>query len=82
SDRGRDIRSFMIRWALYAFLFGLLIRADNYAHAGGFAAGFVLGSLMEVREDEKRRREPFWKAVAGVMALALVSSFVLLLKSL
>ena len=81
SDRGRDIRSFMIRWALYAFLFGLLVQADNYAHAGGFAAGFVLGSLVEVREDEKRRREPFWKAVAGIMVVALVLSFVLLLKS-
>ncbi len=81
SDRGRDVRSFMIRWALYAFFFGLLVRADNYAHAGGFAAGFVLGSLMEVREDTKRRRDPLWKIVASLMALALVSSFVLLLRS-
>ena len=81
SDRGRDMRSFMIRWALYAFFFGLLVRADNYAHAGGFAAGFLLGSIMEIREDEKRRRDPVWKAIAGLMALALVSSFVLLLIS-
>ena len=81
SDRGRDIRSFMVRWALYAFFFGLLVRADNYAHAGGFAAGFVLGSLMEVREDEKRRRDQVWNVVAGFMALTLVSSFVLLVRS-
>jgi rhomboid protease GluP len=81
SDRGRDVRSFMIRWALYAFFFGLLVRADNYAHAGGFVAGFVLGSLMETREDEKRRRDPLWKVIAGLMALALVSSFVLLVRS-
>ncbi len=81
SDRGRDIRSFMTRWALYAFFFGLLVRADNYAHAGGFAAGFLLGSLMEIREDEKRRRDPLWRIAAGFMALALVGSFVLLLRS-
>lgn len=79
SDRGRDVRSFMIRWALYAFLFGVFFGADNYAHAGGFAAGFVLGSLMETREDVKRRRDPLWKVIAGLLALALVASFVLLL---
>ncbi|MBN2266066.1 MAG: rhomboid family intramembrane serine protease, partial [Candidatus Aminicenantes bacterium] len=56
SARGRDIRAFMGRWALYAFVFGLLVGADNYAHAGGFAAGFLLGSVMELREDERRRR--------------------------
>ncbi len=81
SDRGRDIRSFMIRWALYAFFFGLLVRADNYAHAGGFVAGLFLGSIMETRQDEKRRRDPFWKVAAGFTALALIVSFVLLVRS-
>ena len=78
SERGRDVRSFMIRWALYAFIFGVIFGADNYAHAGGFAAGFVLGSLMETREDVKRRRDQAWKLIAAVMALALIASFVLL----
>jgi len=80
SARARDIQSFMVRWALYAFFFGLIIRADNFAHAGGFAAGFLLGSVMEIREDERRRRDLFWKAVAGLLALALITSFVLLVR--
>jgi membrane associated rhomboid family serine protease len=81
SARGRDIRAFMVRWALYAFLFGFLVRADNFAHAGGFAAGFLLGSIMETREDEKARRAGLWKFVAGVLGLALAASFVLLARA-
>ncbi len=78
SARGADVRSFMIRWAVYAFIFGFFVGADNAAHAGGFAAGLILGSLMETREDVKRRRDPLWKLIATVMALALAASFVLL----
>ena len=48
---------------------------------GGARQALPWGSLTEVREDDKRRREPFWKAVAGIMALALISSFVLLMRS-
>jgi rhomboid protease GluP len=78
SARGRDVRSFMIRWAVYAFIFGLLFGADNLAHAGGFAAGLVLGLVMETREDVRRRRDPFWKGLAALLVLALIASFVLL----
>ena len=75
SARARDIQTFMVRWALYAFFFGLIVRADNFAHAGGFAAGFLLGSVMEFREDERRRRDPFWKVVAGFLALGPGNQF-------
>jgi len=81
SARGRDIRAFMMRWALYAFVFGLFVRADNFAHAGGFALGFLLGSVMEFREDERRRRAPLWNVVGGVLGLALVAAFVLLVRA-
>jgi rhomboid protease GluP len=81
SARGRDIRAFMIRWALYAFIFGLFVRADNYAHAGGFAAGYLLGSIMEFREDEKRRRAPMWKAVAYLLSAVLALGFILLVRA-
>jgi rhomboid protease GluP len=79
--RAREIQSFMIRWAIYGFVFGLMMRADNLAHAGGFVTGFLLGSVMEFREDEKARRAPGWKVLAGGLIIALVVSFFLLSKS-
>jgi rhomboid protease GluP len=79
--RSQYIQTFMIRWAIYGFVFGLMMRADNIAHAGGFAAGFLLGSVMEFREDEKRKRAPAWKLMAGILLVALVVGFVLLMKA-
>ena len=79
--RARDIQGFMLRWALYAFIFGLFVRADNFAHAGGFAVGFLLGSLMEFREEEKRRRAPAWRAVTFVLCAALALGFILLVRT-
>lgn len=76
--RGRDIQGFMIRWAIYAFIFGLIFGADNYAHGGGLVTGLILGAIMETREDVKQRRAPLWRAIAGLLALALIASFVLL----
>jgi rhomboid protease GluP len=81
SARGRDIRAFMVRWALYSFVFGLFVRADNFAHAGGFAAGFLLGQVTEFREDVRQARAPIWRVVAGVLALALIAAFVLLARA-
>jgi len=79
--RSRGIQGFMIRWALYGFVFGLMMRADNIAHAGGFAVGFLLGSVMEFRSDEIYRRASAWKALAGLLSLGVILCFVLLLKA-
>jgi rhomboid protease GluP len=76
--RGRDIQGFMVRWAIYAFVFGLIFGADNYAHGGGLVTGLILGALMETREDVKQRLTRFWRVVAGLLTLALIASFVLL----
>jgi rhomboid protease GluP len=79
--RARDIQSFMIKWAIYALIFGFLVRADNIAHAGGFATGFLLGGVMEYREDERRRRAPGWNLAAGVLSVGLIISFILLARA-
>jgi rhomboid protease GluP len=79
--RSREIQAFMVRWAIYGFIFGLLVRADNIAHAGGFAAGYALGLLMEIRQDERMRRDGVWKALAGLLLLVLLAAFYFLINA-
>jgi len=40
---GKNVRSQMVRWAVYTMLFGLFMHADNLAHGAGFVSGGVLG---------------------------------------
>ena len=41
-------------WAFSAFLFGLLIPGiDNYAHAGGFLGGYIVGRLLDPLKPEQ-----------------------------
>ncbi len=43
---GRAIRNHYLRWAAYILVIGLVVRGiDNYAHIGGFVAGFVIAYL-------------------------------------
>jgi rhomboid protease GluP len=59
---GIAIRNFMAQWGLYTIVFGFLVRADNAAHASGFACGFLLGLLARPQWDQRRSR-----ALDGVM---------------
>ena len=45
SSVGRGVRDFMIRWAIYTMIFGLLVNGDNVAHGAGFFFGAILGYL-------------------------------------
>jgi rhomboid protease GluP len=70
---GRQIRDMMVSWFVYTMLFGLVMRADNWAHGGGFVAGLVIGFVVEPRW----LRHPAGKVVSTVLgALALVVTLV------
>jgi len=77
----RMIRGQLIRWVVYIFLLGLFFRADNAAHAGGLAAGFLLGKLMEDREpvDSAERNRAY--ALGWLAAIVVAGSFVAMLMS-
>jgi len=76
SETMRMLRGQIIRWLIYLAVFGLFFHGiDNYAHAGGFIAGFVLGKIMADRapvSPEERKRAYF---LGWGSALLVVGSF-------
>lgn len=48
------VRSQAMSWAIGAFVFGFVMPGiDNYAHAGGFAGGYLLGRLLDPLKTEQ-----------------------------
>jgi len=70
------LRSNLIRWLIYIAVLGFVFHfVDNWAHAGGFITGFILGKLLPSRppasaEERKRAYAMGWAA-----GLAVVASF-------
>ncbi len=77
----RMLRSQLVTWLIYMAVMGFMMRGviDNFAHAGGLAAGFALGKIMADRKPvdrfERRRADLLgWGA-----ALAIAASFAFML---
>jgi rhomboid protease GluP len=76
----RELRSRLISWVVAIFVMGLLftgMRTDNWAHAGGLAAGFLLGNVFADRQPlngpEKTRAYALgWAAAAVILASIVV----------
>lgn len=73
---GREQRNFFLHWAVYGFLFGLVVGADNICHAGGFVVGAVLGFLVERERLRHDALTPLWRALGVLCALATVAAYV------
>ena len=75
------IRASLIRWVLIIFAMGFFVRADNAAHAGGLAAGFLLGSIMEDREPLNAGERNRAYALGWLAAIVVAGSFAAMLMS-
>lgn len=74
---GIMLRNFYFRWACYAFVFGLIIGADNIGHLGGFVTGRAIGYIVEKERRARMNTENIWKVLAGILLLATVSALVM-----
>jgi len=72
---GKAQRNFFLQWALYGFLFGFVVRADNICHLGGFITGAILGYIVERERPHHAELTPIWQAVATVCGLLTVAAF-------
>ncbi len=72
---GQQQRNFFLQWALYGFVFGFIVRADNICHFGGFVAGAVCGFLVERERGLAGRFTPVWIFLASVLSLLTVTAF-------
>jgi rhomboid protease GluP len=62
----RVYRNVLLQWAVYAFIFGILIGANNAAHGGGLVGGLILGFLPLGDTQRTRAIGHVWTAAAWV----------------
>lgn len=74
---GKAIMRQMLTWAAFGFVFGLMIGANNVAHASGFVAGAGLGFVIKPDAPTTNRASFGWNAAAIICILILASSFVM-----
>ena len=76
----QQLRSRLISWVVSIFVFGFLMSGvDNWAHAGGLAAGFGLGKLFADREPMNASERQMANLLGWLAAAVLVGSFALMI---
>src|SRR5262249_51851514 len=70
-----EFRRYFITWALYAFLFGYLLHADNLAHAGGFVGGALVALPLNEKTDPRPAPGWVWALVELALIVVVVYSF-------
>ncbi|HEX7508757.1 MAG TPA: rhomboid family intramembrane serine protease [Polyangia bacterium] len=77
---GRNVRTQMLKWAAYTMIFGVLVHANNIAHAAGFLSGAILGFLMPPRWLQRGLLRGSDVAIGALAMAALAIAFALVLR--
>ena len=75
------LRNFMLRWAAFAFVFGLVVGADNAGHLGGALGGAVLGAVLPLGLRGRKSLRPLFNLLGSLCIAATIVSFGLLVVS-
>ena len=70
------LRQQLIRWLIYIAILGMVMPGiDNWAHAGGFATGFLLGKIMTDRPPATPQETRLAYVLGWIAGLAIAASF-------
>jgi rhomboid protease GluP len=70
-----ELRNFMLKWAAFAFVFGLLVGADNAAHLGGALGGAAIGFILPNNSWTRRKTDKLCIVLAWGCALLIAAAF-------
>ncbi len=68
----------MFKWAIFAFVFGLMVGADNAGHLGGGLGGAVFGLLLPMGVRRQGHVSKIFNLLAALCVAAIVGSLALL----
>ncbi len=74
-------RNHMLRWAAIAFVFGLVIGADNAGHLGGAIGGALLGLVLPLGIRGRQVLRPFFNGLGAACILVTVASLLMMVAS-
>jgi rhomboid protease GluP len=77
---GKGVRNQMLKWAAYTMIFGVLVHANNIAHAAGFLSGGILGFFMPSRWLRRGLLHGSDVAIGALAVAALAVAFALVLR--
>ncbi len=75
---GIQRRNFMFQWAVMAFIFGIVVGADNAAHFGGLVSGAAFGWLLPIHIRGVRSTDTYFKLAAILFTVATVGSILMI----
>jgi rhomboid protease GluP len=74
----RQIHAQAVSWALPNFILGLMIPGiDNWAHAGGFVGGYLMGRLLDPLRQEQISHIAIAVVCLALSVLSIVVSYLL-----
>ncbi len=74
------LRKQLIWWLVYIAIIGFVMRGtDNFAHAGGFVSGFLLGKIMPDRQPSGVAEQRSARILGWTAGLAVALSFAFML---
>jgi rhomboid protease GluP len=76
-----NYRNFMLRWAAIAFVFGLLVGADNAGHLGGAIGGALFGLVLPIGIRGRQTLRSFFNGLGAICILATVASLLIMVLS-